>query len=91
VRIPGRFHLLQESWQVSSVLGREEVSTPSEQATDAHRILGYFIAPHGAIPKRSKTSISGVRAWMISDVFIGDIAIENPLAEISQISDFTAS
>jgi hypothetical protein len=49
VRIPGRLNLLQESWQVSSVLRREEVATPGKQATDAHRILGYFIAPHGTI------------------------------------------
>ena len=49
MRIPGSSCLLQESWQVSFVLRREEVATPGEQATDAHRILRNFIAPHGAI------------------------------------------
>ena len=49
MRIPGSFCLLQESWQVSSVLSREEVATPGEQATDAHRILGDFVASTGAV------------------------------------------
>jgi hypothetical protein len=34
---------------MSSVLGREEVATPGEQATNAHRILRHFVATHGAI------------------------------------------
>jgi hypothetical protein len=41
--------LLQERWQVGSVLRREKVTTPGEQATDMYRMLGYFVAPHGAI------------------------------------------
>src|SRR6266480_4312500 len=49
VRIPGSFSLLQESWQVGSVLCREEVATPGEQATDTHRILRDLVATHGAI------------------------------------------
>ena len=39
----------QEPCQVSSILRIEEVATPGEQATDAHRILGYFVATHAAI------------------------------------------
>ena len=49
MRIPASFCLLQKSWQDRSVLGREEVATPGEQATDAHRILGDFVAAHGTI------------------------------------------
>ena len=49
MRIPESFCLLRESWQVSSVLRIEEVATPSKEATDAHRILGHFVATHRAI------------------------------------------
>ena len=49
MRIPGSFSLLQEPWQVSSVLRREEVATPGEQTTDTHRILGHLVATHRAI------------------------------------------
>ena len=41
--------LLQEHWQVGSVLCVEVVATPGKQATDAHRILWNFVATHGAI------------------------------------------
>src|SRR5712692_503277 len=49
VRIPTRSGLLQEPCQDGSVLRIEEVATPSEQATDAHRMLGHLVAAHGAI------------------------------------------
>ena len=49
MRIPGSSCLLQESCHVSSVLRIEEVATPGEQATDAHRILGHLVATHGVI------------------------------------------
>ena len=41
--------LLLEPWQSCSVLCREEIATPGEQATDAHRILGDFVASTGAV------------------------------------------
>ena len=40
LRIPDRSCLLQEPCQVGPILGIQEVATPGEQATDAHRILG---------------------------------------------------
>ena len=49
MRIPGSSCLLQESCHVSSVLRIEEVATPGEQATDAHRILGHLVTTHGAV------------------------------------------
>jgi hypothetical protein len=67
MRIPGSSCLLQESWQVSSVLGREKVATPGEQATDAHRILRHFIAPHGAIALFDPPA-NGTRAAIIGAI-----------------------
>ncbi len=49
MRIPGSSCLLQEHWQVGSVLRREEVATPGKQATNAHGILRNLVATHRAI------------------------------------------
>jgi len=49
VRLLCGSRLLQEHWQVGSVLCVEVVATPGKQATDAHRILWNFVATHGAI------------------------------------------
>ena len=46
---PGNFCLLQESYQVGPIFGIQIVATPGEQATHAHRILQYFVAPHRAM------------------------------------------
>ncbi len=48
MRIPGTSCLLQERWQVGSVLRIEEVATPGEEATNAYRILRNFVTTHRA-------------------------------------------
>ena len=49
MRLPARSGVLQKHRQIGSVLGREEVATPGEQTTDAHRILRHLVATHTAI------------------------------------------
>ena len=49
MRLPGNSRFLQELYQNGSVLRLEEVATPGKQATDAHCMLGNFVAPHRAI------------------------------------------
>ena len=47
--IPGRSCLLLKPRQDSSILRRQEITTPGKQATDIDCILRHFVAAHGAI------------------------------------------
>ena len=49
MRFPCPPRLLQQPFQIGSVLTSQEVATPGQEATDPHGILRHFVAAHTAI------------------------------------------